>query len=63
MVWKRTGSKKISGERSAIGGEETKSTYSPVYLLYPVGDSFIKRSGNGENNQRVILGSPDGVLD
>lgn len=54
--------KKISGERSTIGGEETESTYSPVYLLYPVGDSFFKRSGNGENKQRVILGISDGIL-
>lgn len=30
---------KNSGERSAIG-KEAESTYSPVYLLNPVGDSF-----------------------
>ena len=35
------GKVKNSGERSAIEGEETESTYSPLYLLHPVGDSFL----------------------
>ena len=56
VVWKSIESKN-SGERSTIGGEETKSTYSPVYLLYPVGDSFLKKTDGIKDIPRFVLGN------